>query len=113
MFLISCYFRLLSVRLVGERLPLRAEVPYDTGSMYSSLVSESTTTSSKKTVEADAGPGGHGKTGEEAQFLVRHCFQRCFMPFPSFLGDFGCFPSLRRRERVLKLAQATGSYDGS
>ena len=111
MFLISCYFRLLSVRLVGERLPLRAEVPYDTGSMYSSLVSESTTTSSKKTVEADAGPGGHGKTGEEAQFLVR--LDCCFMPFCSFLGGFGCFPSLRRRGRVLKLAQATGSYDGS
>jgi len=45
------YAKLMGIKQLEE------DVPYDSGSMYSSLVSESTTTSSKKTVEPDTGPG--------------------------------------------------------
>eukprot|EP00438_Fugacium_kawagutii_P013294 Skav225466 [mRNA] locus=scaffold881:219042:222732:+ [translate_table: standard] len=45
------YAQLMGIKQVEE------EVPYDSGSYTNSLVSESTTISSKKTVEPDAGPG--------------------------------------------------------
>lgn len=45
------YAQLMGIKQIEE------DVPYDSASMYSSLVSESTTTSSKKTVEEDAGRG--------------------------------------------------------
>eukprot|EP00435_Cladocopium_sp_Y103_P052536 s6_g16.t1 len=45
------YATLMGIKQIEE------DVPYDSASMYSSLVSESTTTSSKKTVEEDAGRG--------------------------------------------------------